>query len=125
VLRTFAIITRKANQQMATLHNRMVILEPAAWLAWLGEVDSDPQTMLGPAPEGILRIWPVDKRIGNVRNGGAELLKPQIPPEPAESAAEPAGRILFKCRLDGQGSHGQFRSPPYSGARRADQRTVS
>ena len=92
VLRTFAIITTKANQQMATLHNRMsVILEPAAWPAWLGEVDSDPQTMLGPAPGGILRIWPVDKRVGNVQNDGAELLKPHGPPEPAERAAEPAG----------------------------------
>jgi hypothetical protein len=36
----------------------------------------------GAIAEGILRIWPVDKRVGNVRNDGPELLEPEIPPEP-------------------------------------------
>jgi putative SOS response-associated peptidase YedK len=92
VLRTFAIITTEANAQMSALHNRMpVILEQADWPAWLGEVEGDPLSLLRPAPEGILRIWPVNKRVGNVRNDGSELLEPQIPPEPADSAAAPPG----------------------------------
>jgi hypothetical protein len=37
---------------------------------------------LKPAKQSILRIWPVDKRVGNVRNDGPDLLQPEIPPEP-------------------------------------------
>jgi putative SOS response-associated peptidase YedK len=77
ILRTFAILTTTANAQMAVLHDRMpVILEKSDWPAWLGEEESDPVALLRPAPEGILRLWPVDKRVGNVRNDGAELLAP-------------------------------------------------
>jgi putative SOS response-associated peptidase YedK len=77
ILRTFAILTTTANAQMAVLHDRMpVILEKSDWPAWLGEEESDPAALLRPAPEGILRLWPVDKRVGNVRNDGPELLAP-------------------------------------------------
>jgi putative SOS response-associated peptidase YedK len=83
VLRTFAIITIEANAQMAVMHDRMpVILEAGDWPVWLGEAEGDPQVLLKPAKEGILRIWPVDKRVGNVRNDGPDLIKPEIPPEP-------------------------------------------
>jgi putative SOS response-associated peptidase YedK len=83
VLRTFAIITTEANVQMAALHNRMpVILEAKDWPAWLGEADGDPMALLQPAPEGVLRLWPVDKRVGNVRNDGPDLIAPEIPPDP-------------------------------------------
>ena len=38
ILRSFAIVTTRANEQMAALHERMpVILEPADWPVWLGE----------------------------------------------------------------------------------------
>jgi putative SOS response-associated peptidase YedK len=93
VLRTFAIITTDANAQMSTLHSRMpVILEQADWPLWLCEADSDAEMLLRPAPEGVLRIWPVDKRVGNVRNDGPELLEPEIPPEPADDEADLLGQ---------------------------------
>lgn len=77
ILRTFAILTTGANGQMSALHERMpVILEQADWPAWLNEHEGDPVSLLRPAPEGVLRLWPVDKRIGNVRNDGPELLVP-------------------------------------------------
>jgi putative SOS response-associated peptidase YedK len=83
VLRTFAIITTEANAQMAVLHSRMpVILEADDWPAWLGEVEGDPAALLWPAREGILKLWPVDKRVGNVRNDGPELIEPEVPPDP-------------------------------------------
>jgi putative SOS response-associated peptidase YedK len=53
-----------------------VILEPADWPVWLGEVESDPAALLHPAAEGVLRLWPVGKRVGSVRNDGPDLLKP-------------------------------------------------
>jgi putative SOS response-associated peptidase YedK len=92
VLRSFAIITTEANAQMSALHSRMpVILEQADWSLWLGETDSGAEMLLRPAPEGILRIWPVDKRVGNVRNDGPDLLEPYVLPEPAVDATDPPG----------------------------------
>ena len=77
ILRSFAILTTTANTEMSALHERMpVILEQADWPAWLDEEPGDPTLLLRPAPEGILRIWPIDKRVGNVRNDGPELLEP-------------------------------------------------
>jgi putative SOS response-associated peptidase YedK len=77
ILRTYAIVTTTANAQMSVLHERMpVILEAADWPAWLGEAPGDPASPLRPSPEGILRLWPVDKRVGNIRNDGPELLEP-------------------------------------------------
>jgi putative SOS response-associated peptidase YedK len=86
ILRTFAIVTTTANAQMAALHERMpVILEPADWSAWLGEIEANPTTLLRPSPAGILRVWPVDKRVGNVRNDGPELL--------ADASLPPSGSL--------------------------------
>jgi putative SOS response-associated peptidase YedK len=47
----------------------------------LGEVGGDPATLLRPAAEDVLRVWPVDKKVGNVRNDGPELLKSRTPQE--------------------------------------------
>jgi putative SOS response-associated peptidase YedK len=77
ILRTYAIATTTANVEMSALHERMpVILEPADWPEWLGETPGNPVDLLRPLPEGVLRLWPVDKRVGNVRNDGPELLEP-------------------------------------------------
>jgi len=32
-----------------------------------------------PAPDDALRVWPVDKRLGNVKNDGPELLQAHVP----------------------------------------------
>ncbi len=53
-----------------------VIIERADWPVWLGEVGGDPSALLRPAPEDALRFWPVDKKVGNVRNDGPELIQP-------------------------------------------------
>jgi hypothetical protein len=72
-----ATFTTAANREMAELHDRMpVILEPGGWPAWLGETEGDPASLLHPAPNGTLRTWGVDRRVGSPRNNGAELIKP-------------------------------------------------
>lgn len=77
ILRSFAIVTTAANMQMSALHERMpVILERADWPVWMAEAPGDPVSLLRPLPGGILNIWPVDRRVGNVRNDGPELLAP-------------------------------------------------
>jgi putative SOS response-associated peptidase YedK len=82
-LRTFATITTDANRLVGQIQDRMpVIVEKADWPIWLGEVDGDPITLLRPAGEGVLRFWPVDKKVGQVRNDGPELIEPVPEIEP-------------------------------------------
>jgi putative SOS response-associated peptidase YedK len=60
---------------MSKLHDRMpVVLEKDAGDRWL---DGDEQ-VLSEAAELIagFRAWPVDRRVNNARNEGAELVKP-------------------------------------------------
>lgn len=63
---------------MADIHDRMpVILEEEDIPAWLGEVPATPdevQGMLNPYPAERMRAWPVDSRVGNVRNTGPDLI---------------------------------------------------
>ena len=43
-----------------------MILERADWPVWLGEVEGDVPALLRPLPEGVLRMWPIDKKINKV-----------------------------------------------------------
>jgi putative SOS response-associated peptidase YedK len=59
---------------MAELHDRKpVILEPETGRhGWARRrVIRD-----HPAPNGTLRTWPADRRVGSTRNNGAEQIKP-------------------------------------------------
>jgi putative SOS response-associated peptidase YedK len=82
-VKTCTIITTHANEQMDGLHDRMpVILSEEQWPAWLGEVpatEHELKAMLTPY-DGELAIWPVDPRIGNVRNNDPGLPEPIILP---------------------------------------------
>lgn len=70
-LETVTIITTEANQFLEQLHHRMpVILEPDEAQGWLEPGSPVPET--GPD----LRAWPVDRRVNNARNEGAELVEP-------------------------------------------------
>ncbi len=76
---SFTILTTDASSAMRPLHDRMpVILPPADWTAWLGETASSAialHQILRPYA-GELRIWPVGKAVGNVRNDSAALIEP-------------------------------------------------
>jgi putative SOS response-associated peptidase YedK len=75
-LRTFALITTMANQEMTDVHHRMpVIVAEADWPAWLGEAVADPRTLLRPAPNSSLRVWPISRRVNRPQNNGPELLE--------------------------------------------------
>lgn len=89
VVRSFAIITTEANATMRALHERMpVILAPEDWPAWLeGE---DPATLLRPASNELLRVWPVSRAVGSPRNNGPELLADATPAPTADGGPNPA-----------------------------------
>jgi len=72
--RTFTIITTNANDTMAQLHNRMpVILERQDWPVWLGEVAGDAASILRPAAEDVLKVWPVSRQVNSPKNDGADV----------------------------------------------------
>jgi putative SOS response-associated peptidase YedK len=56
-----------------------VILDSDDWPAWLGEEpanDNELKAMLKPYPSERLAMWPVDRRVGNVKDEGPELAEP-------------------------------------------------
>jgi putative SOS response-associated peptidase YedK len=83
VLLSFTIITTEANALMGPIHDRMpVILAEDDWAAWLGETPAtevELLAMLKPFPPERMKSWPVDKRVGNVRNQD-EGLDTEVPP---------------------------------------------
>jgi putative SOS response-associated peptidase YedK len=79
VLRSFTIITTEANELLADLHDRMpVILGMEDVAKWLGEVEAEQEeieALLRPCPADWLEAVPVDPRMSNVRNQGAEFCR--------------------------------------------------
>ena len=77
-VRSCTIVTTEANALLRDIHDRMpVIIGPEDWAAWLGEEPiADPATLLKPFPPERMTLWPVDKRVGNVKNQGPELAEP-------------------------------------------------
>jgi putative SOS response-associated peptidase YedK len=89
IVRTFAIITTDANAPMRTVHDRMpVILEPEDWMAWLE--GPDPGALLKPAPDDVLRLWPISRAVNSPRNNGPELLEEHSPPPAPGGGPNPA-----------------------------------
>jgi hypothetical protein len=53
------------------------ILDEKDWSKWLGEEPATEQelfALLRPCPDEWLKIWPIDNKVGNVRNTGRELM---------------------------------------------------
>lgn len=76
IIRTFAILTTTANEEMLAIHDRMpVIIEPDDWPLWLGEITGDPAELMRPAENGSLMTWRISPAVNSPRNNGAELLE--------------------------------------------------
>jgi putative SOS response-associated peptidase YedK len=71
------ILTCEPNATMAELHNRMpVILQESDWPKWLGEEPASEDELLAllkPCADEMIKTWPVNNDVGNVRNKGAHL----------------------------------------------------
>jgi len=85
-LRTCTIITTEPNKLLEPIHNRMpVVLPPAAWDTWLDRDNTDvdePTTLLKPAPDDLLEMFPVSTAVNSVANDSEELVLPLEGHEP-------------------------------------------
>ena len=57
------------------------ILAENDWPKWLGEEPASEEELLAllkPCPDEALKIWPVDKMVGNVKNNGPQLILPVL-----------------------------------------------
>ena len=52
-----------------------VILEQQDWPVWLGQPEGEYGALSRPAADGLLRVWPDDRRVGSPRNNEPELLE--------------------------------------------------
>jgi putative SOS response-associated peptidase YedK len=77
---TCTVLTCEPNKSVGELHDRMpVILDEADWAKWLGEEPATNEELLDllrPRPNQAIKIWPVDNRVGSVRNNGPNLMVP-------------------------------------------------
>ncbi len=72
-LQSTTLITTAANEFMTPLHHRMpVIVHPDSANDWLSGAADFLQQAANNAP--ALQAWPVDRRVNNARNEGAELI---------------------------------------------------
>jgi hypothetical protein len=76
---------RQTRAMRSKLHDMPAILAESDWPKWLGEEPAIEQELLMLKPRAdnaqacadeVLRVWPVNKMVGNVRNTGRELVLP-------------------------------------------------
>jgi putative SOS response-associated peptidase YedK len=75
-LQSFAIITTDPNELTSTVHTRMpAILKPSEYDRWLARdtAERPPLDLLRPYDAEAMRAFPVDPRVGNVRNNEPTL----------------------------------------------------
>lgn len=81
------------------------ILGESDWATWLGEEPTTNEELLAllkPCPDEWLEIFPVDKKIGNVRNKGPEMaLQIDLPPL-NESDGEKGSGLALTARRAGR-----------------------
>lgn len=95
-IQSFCIVTTDANKSLAPIHHRMpVILDPKDYGQWLDPKYDQPQALLLPAPDNLLRAIPVSTRVNAVRNDDPECIEPLAPRDEKPKPAAPAQGSLF------------------------------
>jgi putative SOS response-associated peptidase YedK len=83
-----SIVTTRANETMAPIHDRMPVMLPeSAWDTWLDTRIDDRgrlESLLEPPPEDVIEVWPVSTLVNRADNNGPELVERVEPEEPVE-----------------------------------------
>jgi putative SOS response-associated peptidase YedK len=93
---------------MAPIHDRMPVMIPEeAWERWLdperisGDGLAELKGLLVPSDDGWLEMYPVSRRVNDVRNDGPDLVEPISPEDvatgggPTKDAPDPRTPGLF------------------------------
>jgi putative SOS response-associated peptidase YedK len=81
IIESCTIITTKANELMAELHNRMpVLLDPQDFDGWMTGNPEEVGQLLAPCPAEDLDAYPISRRVNNPRHEGPELLEWAVKP---------------------------------------------
>jgi putative SOS response-associated peptidase YedK len=93
-LDTAAIVTTAANRTLSAIHPRMpAFLAPEDFARWL-DCDAvqaeEAATLIKPADEVLLEVYPVSPAVNRVANDSEALIAPASPTAMAEQAAAPA-----------------------------------
>lgn len=79
-LKTFTILTTTPNELVAQVHDRMpVILAPDEEAQWIDPDRIEPERiapLIDPYPADLMRVYAVDRKVGNVKNNSPELIEP-------------------------------------------------
>jgi putative SOS response-associated peptidase YedK len=87
-LRTFCVVTTRANELVREIHTRMpAILKPEDYARWLSD-EEDPRDLLRPFPAEPLTMWPVSTRVNSHKNDDPSLIEPA---QGADATAPPDG----------------------------------
>jgi putative SOS response-associated peptidase YedK len=82
-LRTCVIVTTRANDLLAPIHDRMpVVLGEESWDTWLDPRNDDVATLEGllvPPPDEWFEVYEVSTRVNKPENNDPELLQPVAP----------------------------------------------
>jgi putative SOS response-associated peptidase YedK len=86
-LRSTTILTGAAPPDLAHVHDRApVVVEATQWRSWLdpSSTELEVRSMLRPTRAGLIRVWPVSDRVGDVRANGPDLATPiELDEQPA------------------------------------------
>jgi putative SOS response-associated peptidase YedK len=87
-LRTFSVVTTRANSLVRQIHSRMpLILSPSDYARWLSD-EEDPRELLKAHPSEPMTMWPVSTRVNSPKNDDPEIIEPALE---ANAAAPPDG----------------------------------
>jgi putative SOS response-associated peptidase YedK len=75
LIRTFAIVTTRANEIVGTIHDRMpVIVARENYDRWLSPIEPDPSDLLAPYPSEPMTVWPISMKVNSPRNDAPDIL---------------------------------------------------
>lgn len=112
-LETAAIVTTRANNTLAPIHERMpVIVPPEAFDLWLNCDDVDAktaETLITPAPDDLLEAYEISTAVNRTANDGPEIIKrtepvPESRPAPQTTKPQRAPTKRRAKKDDGQGA---------------------
>lgn len=110
-LETATIVTTRANQSLAEIHERMpVVIPPDAYDLWLDCVNVDVETaaaLIAPAPNSLLEAYAVSSAVNRTANDGPKLLERWLRTAEVKPAEQQPPKSRVRAAAGGNSDDGQ------------------